>query len=111
MHPWHKRDLTRWMRVQAQAMNEAADRLEKRPPEPLSWSVAWGPSGILLDERRLTATEVENVVAGGIWAMFESCRDGADACDPKAFERVMQRIEELARERCHQAPPKRTTDR
>lgn len=109
MHPWHRRDVTRWMREQAQAMTEAADRMEKRPPDKLEWGVGWGPScvSVTLDERKLSESEVENLVAGGIWAMFESVRDAGDPRDAKAFERVMRRVEELSRERCRQPAVRR----
>lgn len=46
--------------------------------------------------------EVESLVDLCIWALFESCRAGDNPGDPKAFARVMDRINAEAPKRCHQ---------
>lgn len=94
----------RELRELSASIARCAETIEKAPDEPFRWAVTWGPSGIYLADRPVSATEAEDIIAGGIWALFESCRDGTEPSDPKAFARVARRVEELARDRCHQSP-------
>jgi len=106
MHPWHKRDMVTWLRECAAQIAKYADDLERRKPERLTWSVGWlaNGNGLVrsLDERPLSRDEVVNLVAGGIWALFEGERPGDDPSCSRTFDAIMAEVMTAAGRRCHQ---------
>lgn len=104
MHPWHQRDMVRWMRERAQEMAEAAERLEKHEPEELRWAVCWGPSSIQFQDRPITADKTREMATNAIWALFELIRDPGNPGDPVAFGEVIASVTSEASKRCHQRP-------
>lgn len=115
MRPGEKSTLERQLRELATATTDAANRLrDSKEGPPFAFSIGWGsaPHAIIsLDDREVHRHHVEDLVDSAIWALFESCRDGGDPGDPKAFARVMDRINAEAKKRCYQADPSGSVDR
>lgn len=109
MKPGAKSQIVRRLHELAVAVEVASAEIEaSKEGPPFSFSVGWGnaPHAIIsIDDREVHRHEIENLVDSAIWALFESCRDGVDTGDPKAFARVMDRINAEARKRCYQTDP------
>lgn len=106
MKPGAKTNIEHRLRELSEQSSKLADALrDSKEGPPFSFRVGWGnaPEAIIsVDDRPVHRFEIEQLVDSAIWALFESCRSGGDPGDPKAFARVMDRVNAEARKRCHQ---------